>query len=203
MMTATEDIAKSHNYFANCIEKDVELPLRNFATTNEEMSNVTTMRGNLSSMARELEDAQGRNDRLMRKGGKASVPRVEAASNRLQAAKQQWDVQAVFVFESLQALDERRVNHLRDLLTQYQTHEADHIQLNRETVESTLKLLLEINTEAEIRNWSQSDGVKKNTFKKRGPPGADTSIVTDSIPSLDRDENFSDHTPPSKAESGG
>ncbi|RKF56663.1 putative saff domain-containing protein [Erysiphe neolycopersici] len=202
MMTATEDIAKSHNYFANCIEKDVELPLRNFATTNEEISNVTTMRGNLSSLARELEDAQNKNDRLIRKGGKASVHRVEAASNRHQAAKQQWDLQAAFVFESLQALDERRVNHLRDILTQYQTHEADHIQLNREAVESTLKFLIEISTETEIRNWSQTDGVRKNTFKRKGLSGADTSIVTEPIPSLGHDDNLSDQILPPKAESG-
>ncbi|POS84069.1 hypothetical protein EPUL_003473, partial [Erysiphe pulchra] len=202
MMIATEDIAKSHNYFANCIEKDVELPLRNFATTNDEMSNVNAMRGNLSSLARELEDAQSKNDRLIRKGGKASVPRVEAASNRLQAAKQHWDVQAASIFESLQALDERRVNHLRDILTQYQTHEADHIQLNREAVESTLRFLLEINTEAEIRSWSQTDGVKKTTFNRKGLPGADTSNVTEPIPSLGHGDNLSDHTLPPKAESG-
>ncbi|KAI6245026.1 Cytoskeletal protein syp1 [Erysiphe necator] len=194
LMTATEDIAKSHNYFANCIEKDVELPLRNFATTNDEMANVTTMRGNISSLARELEDAQTKNDRLSRKGGKASASKVEAASNRLQAARQQWDVQAAFVFESLQALDERRVNHLRDLLTQYQTHEADHIQLNREAVESTLKSLIEISTEAEIKNWSQTDGAKKKNFKTKGTSVLDVQAASDPTSSLGHDDNLSDHT---------
>lgn len=113
-----------------------------------------TIQGNLSSMAKELEDAQDKSDKLIKKGGKASTQKVDAAASRLQTASQQWESQAPFVMENLQALDERRLNHLRDVLTQYETHEADLVERNRKTVEETLTSLLEIDTSQDIRNWA-------------------------------------------------
>jgi F-BAR domain only protein len=156
------------------IEKDVEQPLRSFATTNREMSAMTTIQGNLSSMARELEDAQDKSDKLNKKGGKASTLKVDAASSKLNTATSQWDSQAPFIYETLQALDERRLNHLRDVLTQYETHEADLIERNRKTVEQTLSSLLEIDTAQEIKNWSQASiaGKPLNERRTRQPSNA-------------------------------
>jgi hypothetical protein len=105
-------------------------------------------------MAKELEDAQEKSDKLAKKGGKASTMKMDIAASRLQTANSQWDAQAPFIFETLQALDERRLNHLRDVLTQYETHEADQVERNRKTIESTLSALLEIDTSQEISNWA-------------------------------------------------
>lgn len=115
-----------------------------------------TIQGNLAAMAKELEDAQDKSDKLSRKGGKASTQKVESATSKLQSANQQWDSQSPFIFETFQALDETRLNHLRDHLTQYLTHEADQIERNRVTIEQTLGSLLEIDTSQEIKNWSQA-----------------------------------------------
>src|SRR6266542_2643080 len=133
IVESTEDIAKSHARLSNRIEKDVEQPLRSFASSNREMQSMTTIQGNLAAMAKEVEDAQHNSEKLSRKGGKASTQKVEAATSKLQSANQQWDSQAPFIFETLQALDERRLNHLRDVLTQYETHASDQVERNRAT----------------------------------------------------------------------
>lgn len=155
-MNSVESIADSHHNLAERIAKDVEQPLRQFATQNREMQGMTTIQGNLGAMAKELEDAQHASDKLSKKGGKASTQKVENAAAKLQNAEQQWQAQAPFIYESLQAVDERRLNHLRDVLTQFETHEADRIERSRVAVEQTLTALLEVDTAQEIRNWSES-----------------------------------------------
>ena len=155
-MNSTDTIAASHATLSQRIEKDVEQPLRSFASTNSEMSNITTIHGNLANMAKQLGEAQEKSDKLSKKGGKASSQKVDSAASKLQTATQQWDTQSPFIFENLQALDETRLNHIRDVLTQYETHEADQIERSRITVEQTLSSLLEIDTAQEIKNWSQA-----------------------------------------------
>lgn len=112
-------------------------------------------------MAKDLDDAQDKSDKLNRKGGKASTQKIGAASSRLETASQQWESQAPFVFESLQALDESRVNHLRDVLTQYQTHEADQGQRTQDIAAQTLAMMLEISTEKEIQDFARNVGSSK------------------------------------------
>ncbi|QSZ32769.1 hypothetical protein DSL72_002348 [Monilinia vaccinii-corymbosi] len=154
IVNSVELIADSHHNLSDRIAKDVEQPLRQFATQNREMQGMTTIQGNLTSMAKEFEDAHHASEKLSKKGGKASAQKVENAAAKLQNAEQQWQAQAPFIFESLQAVDERRLNHLRDVLTQLETHEADSIERSRIAVEQTLTALLEVNTAQEIRNWS-------------------------------------------------
>jgi hypothetical protein len=187
------------------IEKDVELPLRTFATNNREMSAMTTIQGNLASMARELDDAQEKSDKLNRKGGKASSLKVDAASSKLSTATSQWDSQAPFIYETLQALDERRLNHLRDVLTQYETHEADVIEQNRRTVEQTLSALLEVDTAQEIKNWSQATIAGKPLNERRtrqlstagSGSGGTSSLAPPQTPRSNTD-NHSEHSGPNE-----
>lgn len=80
---------------------------------------------------------------------------MDTASARLDSAQQEWDSQAPFVFETLQALDESRVNQLRDLLTQYQTHETDQAQRTQTIASETLAVTIEIETESEVRGFVQ------------------------------------------------
>jgi F-BAR domain only protein len=156
IVNATEEIASSHQTLSQRIEEDVEKPLRTFAATNREMQGISTIQGNLVSMAKELDEAQERSEKLQKKGGKASAAKVDRATTQLQGAEQQWNSQAPFIFETLQALDETRLNHLRDVLTQYTTHQGDLMSRNTAAVEQTLNSLLEIDTSQEIKNWSQA-----------------------------------------------
>lgn len=105
-------------------------------------------------MAKSLEEAQHSMEKLGKKSGKASTQKVDVAASKLESATQQWDSQAPYIFESLQALDESRVNQLRDALTQYQTHETDCAQRDQETAAEVLAQVIEVSTEAEILGYS-------------------------------------------------
>ncbi|KAI5464976.1 Muniscin C-terminal mu homology domain-containing protein [Mariannaea sp. PMI_226] len=164
ILDSIESIAHSHHVLAERLERDIEHPLRNYHN-NPDSQNMNTLASSLSTIARELEEAQDRSDKLSRKGGRANTQKVDAASSKLESASQQWEAQAPFIFESLQALDESRVNHLRDLLTQYQTHESDQAQRTQDNALQTLALLLEIDTEKEIQSFAN-----KVTAGKAKPP---------------------------------
>jgi len=166
ILQSTDAVAASHHLYAQRIEKDVELPLRSFHM-KKEMANMSNISGNLSIMAKELEDAQDKSERLNKKGGKANAQKVEAALARLESASQQWESQAPFVFETLQALDEQRINHLRDVLTQYETHEVDQATRAQATAEETLNVVLEISTEQEIQTWASRMSAGRPKLERR------------------------------------
>ena len=92
-------------------------------------------------------------DSAQRKADKAKDRDGRAASS-VDDAHAQWASQAPYVFEALQAADESRCNHLRDVLTQFETHEADLVQRNRVTAESCLNALLSIDTADEIKTFA-------------------------------------------------
>lgn len=124
-----------------------------------------TMSSNLASMAKALEAAQHETDKLEKKGSKANTQKVDAASAKLESATQQWESQAPFIFEGLQAMDESRINQLRDLLTQYQTHESDCAQQTQDKSADALAQVIEVNTETEIQSF-----VNKATLGKAKLP---------------------------------
>ena len=105
------------------------------------MQGMNTIQGNLASLARDLENAQK----------KASRGRTD--DSNLQEAQSQWESQAPYVFEQLQALDENRVNHLRDALTQLETHEMDRLERSRLAAEGALNALLNVDTTEEISTF--------------------------------------------------
>lgn len=200
IIIATEEIASSHHTLSQRIEEDVEKPLRSFATNSREMQGISTIQGNLSAMAKELDEATERSEKLSRKGGKASSAKVEKAASQLQGAEQQWNSQAPFVYETLQALDETRLNHLRDVLTQYTTHQTDLMQRNTAAVEQTLNSLLEVNTSQEIQNWSHSVVAGKPITERRArqmstptPDGVVPSTPTPSLPPLPTSSSHGDN----------
>ncbi|ATY62590.1 Fes CIP4 domain-containing [Cordyceps militaris] len=154
ILGAVERIAQSHHHFADGIERDVELPLRSFPQRNDVM-NISTISANLTYLGKDLEDARDKADKLSKKAAKTSAQKLDTASARLESAQQEWDSQAPFVFETLQALDESRVNQLRDVLTQYQTHESDQAHRTQAIAGETLAITIEIETESEIRGFVQ------------------------------------------------
>jgi hypothetical protein len=152
VMEAVETIAQSHHLLAQRIEQDVENPLRVFQQKKDSM-NMTTMANTLSTTAKEYDDAKDKSEKLSKKGGKASTQKVDVATGKLESLSQQWDSQAPYVFETLQALDESRVNQMRDLLTQYQTFESEQAQRTQDRAVETLAQMLDISTESEIQNF--------------------------------------------------
>ncbi|KAI4833824.1 hypothetical protein E4T44_09197 [Aureobasidium sp. EXF-8845] len=163
LTSALETLAESHQVLAQRIEVDVERPLRDFGSTNREMQAMSTIQGNLASMARDVENAQKKSERLNSKGSNNAT----RADTELEGAQSQWTSQSPYVFESLQSLDEARCNNLRDVLTQFQTHEIDAIEKMKDSAESVLNILLNIETADEIKTYalrvSSGDVVPKET----------------------------------------
>jgi hypothetical protein len=131
------------------------------------MQNIHTITANLTSMARDLEDAKDKADKLNKKGSKASAQKLDLASSKLDSANSQWESQAPFIFETLQAVDESRVNQLRDLLTQFQTHESDMAQRSQLTAAETLAAMLEIDTAQEIQGFAERTIAGRPALEKR------------------------------------
>ncbi|OAA35936.1 Fes/CIP4 domain-containing protein [Metarhizium rileyi] len=181
ILDAIERIAQSHHLFAERLETDVEQPLRVYQQRRDyqTMHNIFS---NLATMARDLESAQDKSDKLNRKGAKASSQKVDEASAKLESASQQWESQAPFIFESLQAVDETRVNHLRDVLTQYQTHETDQAQRVQAIAAQTLAVMLEISTEKEIKDFVS------NTIAGKPPLPTRTSTRRSSMAQPSQDQ---------------
>ncbi|KAI1657858.1 Muniscin C-terminal mu homology domain-containing protein [Daldinia decipiens] len=183
IIQSADALAMSHHIFATKVEKDVETPLRSFHQ-KKEMMNLQTIQGNLQNMAKELEDAQERSDKLSRKGGKASAQKVELAAGKLEFATQQWESQAPFVFESLQALDESRMNQLRDCLTQYGTYEGEQAQSHQAEAETVLNSLLDYSTATEIQNFVAKTTVGRPKIEKRTTTARQSSSLSGGNSSL-------------------
>jgi hypothetical protein len=154
IVSATDAVADSHHQLAQKIEVDVERPLREFATSNREVQAMSNIQGNLAAMSKDIETSKKKSEKLRDKGAKASAPKVASAVADVENATIQWESQAPYVFEKLQDVDESRFNLLRDVLTQFQTHEVDQVERNRLTAEETLNVILNIDTADEIQTWS-------------------------------------------------
>ncbi len=146
IVSGTENLAASHETLAMKIETDVETPLRNWSSRNRGFKDLSTAQLNLNNVAKELSGAQ----KKAAKGGR----RADNASSTVEDASRQWESQAPYVFEQLQVVDETRVNHLRDVLTQFQTHEVDSIEKDKISAESCLGALLNVETADEIKTFA-------------------------------------------------
>lgn len=154
MTGCMDTLAEAHATLANRVEVDIERPLRDYASQNREMQQMNNVQGNLNAIAKEMEKAAEKTEKLLAKGEKADANKVANATSDLDNARVQWDAQAPFVFESLQSLDERRVNQLRDMLTQLQTLETDQVEKSRVAAEQTLNVLLNVETADEIKTFA-------------------------------------------------
>ena len=147
-------MADSHSALASKIEVDVERPLRDFASTDRKMQAMSTVQGNLASVARDVEKAQQKTDKLQGRGDRPETNKMTNANTELDQARSQWDSQASHVYRELQELDETRLNHLRDVLTQFQTLELDQLEKGRVAAEQCLNVLLNVETADEIKTFA-------------------------------------------------
>nr|POE48051.1 suppressor of profilin deletion [Quercus suber] len=147
-------LADSHFALASKIEVDVERPLREFVSSNRSMTGLTTTTGNLRSMVKDVDAVQARIDRLQAKGERLESSRMAEVNRELEETNAQWQSQAPYVFANLQEMDETRLNNLRDVLTQFQTHEVDLVEQNRRTAEHCLNVLLQVETADEIKTFA-------------------------------------------------
>jgi hypothetical protein len=159
------------------------------------MQNIQTISANLQTMARELDDAAEKSEKLSKKGGRANAHKVDQAAARLESASQQWESQSPFIFETLQALDEQRINHLRDVLTQFETHAVDQATRTQSAAEEVLNVMLEVDTSQEIQNFVQRVVAGKPKVERRSTTRQPTPVAAPSPapPSITGDD-ISEHS---------
>lgn len=161
-----------------------------------------TMAANLSTIAKELEDAKDKVEKLSKKGGKASALKMDAATARLESATSQWESQAPFILETLQALDEQRCNHLRDVLTQLETHEVDQSDRLRSAANDALATILEADTGKEVEHFVFKATAGKPRVERRVPAMMErTPTAVDRPPTITRQSTSTNNQPPSTADS--
>lgn len=159
---------------------------------------MTNIQGNLGALAKEYDSAHSKADRNRGK----STRRADNVEQDIENASSQWDSQAPYVFEQLQAVDESRLNHLRDVLTQLQTHELDQVEKNRVATEQVLNSLLGVNTADEIkafslRNAGGGGGAGTSAANTRPRQGRRQSRVIDNASSLAPPATSDTRRPPS------
>jgi hypothetical protein len=176
-VNATESLAASHETLASKIEEDVEKPLRDYGTKNRDLQSLPTISNDLATLAKSLDAAQKKADKAKERGAKGA-DKATAAMSSLVEANQQWQSRAPYVFEQLQAVDESRANHLRDVLTQLLTHEVDEVERNRQTAESCLNVLLNVETADEIKVFATKIGGGRESAPRRTESTADAAPTT-------------------------
>ena len=166
----------------------MEKPIREFASRNSEWSGMKVMETNLGAVAKSIDSSEDRAEKLRKRGQKAKAQQVAEAAQAVSSAMAEWESQAPFVFEKLQAADESRCNHLRDALTRLQTLELDHAQTTMQSASAILTIILDINTNEEIKAFANKATLSKQKIERqhsRTGPGnnvpypATPSIVTD------------------------
>jgi hypothetical protein len=207
IVSSTQALADSHSTLSQNIGRDVEMPLRDFASSSREMQAMATITGNLQSIGKDVELAQKKADKLKDKGGKAATSKVASAASEVENAQGQWDSQAPYVFERLQAVDEERVDHLRNVLTQYQTHITDCTTSAGSQGEECMNAILNVQTADEIKTYAMrttrgiSAAAPSSAAKRRmsradippppPPPTTDAGSSLAPVPSLSRPDELS------------
>lgn len=153
IINATEALAVSHETLATKIEEDVERPLKEYSTKNRDMQQMSGVQNSLTGLAKNIEAAQDKVEKAKKKSTK-NPKQLASAVASAEEVNQQWDSRAPFVFEQLQAVDEGRLNHLRDVLTQLETHELDQVERGRLAAEACINILLNVETADEIQTFA-------------------------------------------------
>lgn len=143
---------------------------------------------NLHALAKHVETAEEKADKLRKRGQKAAAAKVSEAASAVERTNADWDSQAPYVFEQLQLVDETRLNQLRDALTQYHTLEADCAQKTMQHAQESLATLLDFKTEDEVRHFAQNSTQGKSkisrTSSRQGLPSTPNNGTFPSTPSI-------------------
>ncbi|KAI5845733.1 Muniscin C-terminal mu homology domain-containing protein [Morchella snyderi] len=182
--SSTTALATSHQEFAQRIDTEVERPLRDFTNRNAEWSGMKNMEMTLAAAAKSVDQAEEKSEKIKRRGQKAKHAQVAEAAKGVESANSEWESQAPFAFEKFQAADESRCNHLRDVLTTWQTLELDQAQRNMQAAEATLNAILDINTNDEIKGFANKvtagkakiERLRSRTGSSGGPPVPGSSL---------------------------
>lgn len=177
LISSTKVLADTHQTFAHNIEADVESPLRRFNTSRKELQAITRSMDSIQKIVKDMDNAHRKADRLRDRGSRANFDKVATATSSMEDAQGQWDSQAPFVFESLQVVDEARLDHLRSCLTEFQTYSSEVSTAVSTAAEESLNALLNWQTSVEIQHFTLKAPASVSMMRERRksqppPPGA-------------------------------
>ena len=170
--------------------------MRDWFSKDRDVQQMNNIIGNIQAIAKELENAQKKSEKLSGKGGKADAGKVATAASGVESALTQWESQAPYVFERLQAVDEARVDNMRNVLTQYQTFVIEAGSSLSESAEDSLNALLNVQTADEIKTFAMKQTKTLPRSQRRQsirqelppPPTTDAGSSLAPVPSLQRDD---------------
>jgi hypothetical protein len=195
LTSSTKVLAETHQTFAQNIARDVERPLREFNTSRKELQSITRSMDSIQKIVKDMDNAHKKADKLKDRGGRANVDKVATATSSMEDAQGQWDSQAPFVFESLQVVDEARLDHLRGCLTQFQTYSSEVSTAVNTAAEESLNALLNWQTSVEIQHFTLKAPTSVSMLRERRqsqpPPPASVQMPPTLSPPLPVDEVLS------------
>lgn len=201
IVESTASLAGVHNMFAQKIADEVEKPIRDFATRNSDWAGMKSLESNLTAIAKSIQSAEDKADKLQKRGQKAKPQQVAEAASAVSNAQAEWDSQAPFVFEKLEVADEARCNNLRDALTRLQTLELDTATSTSQSAEAILGTLLDISAADETKTFANRATLGRHKLEKQhsrtGTRGSGTvatpSIITDDSVSVRSSQSGQGH----------
>ncbi|CZT14452.1 uncharacterized protein RCC_00429 [Ramularia collo-cygni] len=202
--SSMETLAEAHSALANRVEVDIERPLKEYPTHNRELQGLEGSQERLAAIIKDMDDAAKKTEKLLGKGEKADANKVANATSDLDDARARWDAHAPVAFDSLQVMDEKRVNELRDLLTQLQTLEIDQVEKSRVGAEQCLNVLLNVETADEIKTFAlrsmsaKPRAPQRASFMPGMPSSSSTATQSRNPPTNDAASEVSDTTPEPK-----
>ncbi|TGZ81765.1 hypothetical protein EX30DRAFT_340630 [Ascodesmis nigricans] len=191
IVEATASIADAHSQLANKIESEVERPIREFAIRNSEWTGMKALETNLGTVAKTIDVAEERAEKLKKRGAKAKAQQVADSAASVSSAYAEWDSQAPFVFEKFQVADEGRCNNLKDALTRLQTLELDRTQSSMKAVEETLAEMLDISTADEMKGFANKAIAGRQHLERRRSKASNHRAGQPSTPSIVTDDSVS------------
>jgi hypothetical protein len=204
LISATETIANAHHTYARNIETEVEKPLRSFVTSSRVVANMENILGNIQTIAKDVDNATKRAEKLKEKGGKAAADKVASAATEVEDAQGQWDSQAPYVFERLQEIDELRLELIQKCLTQFHTYTDEVEKFSSASVEQCLNSILNVQLADEIQQFALKGPSSVPTLRERRgsrpqPPPTIPETSTLQPPALPRGDTDSQRSASSKS----
>lgn len=144
VLTSIKQNAQASSKFAHKLEKEVEMPLRNYTHGGPHASqwkDLKEMQQGLSSMASKVMHSEESYDKLRKKSG-GRQDKTEHAQVQLAEDRSQWENQAPYILEQVESMDEARLVLLKDALTRFGTLQVDNSQNGIKNTEKALNTVL-------------------------------------------------------------
>ncbi|GBC06627.1 hypothetical protein RclHR1_06990007 [Rhizophagus clarus] len=158
------EIIKIHTYFIGKISEEVEVPLREKATTDPEWSQLKYHESNLGKLTRDYEEKLQKVNKHITKsksGKKADgiETKLAEAQKALEETKTEWHKSWSTYLEKTQAVDLTRWVNLKETLARFETMQEDVYQKRIEMAEKTLGTVVDFDIQKEIEDFCSKKGL--------------------------------------------